>query len=171
MKVLIILVALAGILIGFQNCGELVGADRLAEATADLESNSCEDFAECYQSEELIWLVIREYSPLRLDISSLDDGHVFVGGVCGTGTYVNHRFVWRLRRGFGEQITVGQGFSDNLCDNGRFSLPVVPNVEPVEPDRLYILDVELLGVDENAVTFGNSMPSNRGTLDIIFESN
>ena len=171
MKWISLLALLAGILFSFQNCGSTQGTDFLRAGEDEINSSQqCTETGTCLQEQDLIWMVIREYSPYKVNIQALNAGHINVGGVCGIGTFVNHSFLWELRQGFGSQTVVGQGFSDNLCNNGRFSVPVIPNMGSVIPDQLYILEMELVGLQENGAQVSNPMPTNRGSLDIIFES-
>lgn len=170
MRWISLLALLAGILLSFQNCGEQRGNDFLDLAEEQFASSQdCQETNTCLQRQDLLWMVIREYSPYRIDITTLNTGHFNVGGICGVGDFVNHSFLWELRSAFNDTI-VGQGFSDNLCDNGRFSVPIVPNTAPVIPDQRYILDMELVGLQENGAQVSNPMPSNRSSLDIIFSS-
>ncbi|MEM7647469.1 MAG: hypothetical protein AAF203_11205 [Pseudomonadota bacterium] len=169
MRLFSLILGLLIITLTFQNCGDsarnqLVLLDQVDEASL----NACEG-QECLLSAELLWLLIREYEPYRVDITSLVAGHFTVGGQCGVGAFANHSFVWELREGFGAQRIVGRGVADNRCDLGQFQIPIVLNIADPEVDQRYQLLVEIVGIDENNSRITNPQPAARGALDIIFE--
>lgn len=124
---------------------------------------------ECMNSQELLWLSIREYEPYRIDYDlHLQAGYFYVGGQCGIGLFANHTFLWELREGFGAQNVVGRGFSDNSCHNGQFQVLITPNAGNILVDRRYQLSLELVGIGEGGVQYTNPMPSNKGSLDVLF---
>ena len=137
-----------------------------------MASQSCNQDGTCLQGHDMLWLVIREYSPYKMHIQAFNNGHFVVGGICGIGTFVNHRIIYNMREGFGGQNQVAAGEADNLCENGRFSVPIDSFVagRPIVPDRRYILELELVGITENGSEVSNPSPVNYGSLDVIFTS-
>ncbi len=167
-----LLIILASLLLTFQNCGETARNTGFLEQGADLlQSNSCPG-TNCVTSADYLWMSIREYEPYKIEISTLNVGHFNIGGQCGVGDFPNHSFVWELREGFGAQNIVGQGFSDDRCDNGRFIVPILPNGGfVIQPDQRYTLRMELVGVTSTNEEVSNPMPNNQGSLDILFTTN
>lgn len=155
-------------MLSFQNCGDTGrNSNFLNLAEESINQNSACPNGNCGSDADNLWMQIREYDPYRIQFTTLSQGFFSVGGICGTGNFSNHSFLWVLQESFGAQDIVGQGFSDNLCDSGKFVLPVVPNRKPMVPDSLYTLEVELVGVTESLQQVSNPMPSNVGVLDII----
>lgn len=168
-KIAVIVVILSAVLFSFQNCGGSLPSTNFINQAEEIlsESGACPNGV-CYSESEYLWLQIREYNPYKIQISTLNQGYFNVGGICGTGNFANHSFLWVMKESFGTQDVVGQGFEDNLCESGKFILPIVPNRKPVIPDSMYFLEVELVGVNGDLQQVSNPMPSNIGVLDIVF---
>ena len=116
MRIFSFMVGLAVCALAFQNCSESTRNDTIfIEDVVSGSSVDCEE-NDCLQNAGLLWLVIREFEPYRVDIASLGAGHFTVGGQCGAGTFPSHEFVWELREGFGRQEVIGRGVAENrLC--------------------------------------------------------
>lgn len=155
-------------MLGFQNCGDNLTRDTLSLAEEAISSGQCEEGV-CQSLATQLWMTIREFEPYKIEYSTLDAGaHFNVGGTCGVGMFRHHSFLYELRQGFGDQKIVAQGFVDDRCDSGRFVVPIVINKAPVQPDSRYNLTMELVGLTETNQQVSNPMPSNIGTLDVIF---
>ncbi len=169
LKAIALLILISGIVLTFQNCGETARNTGLLQQTENvLGSDTCPTTS-CLQPADFLWMTIREYEPYKIEISTLNVGHFNVGGLCGTGEFQQHSFVWELREGFGNQEVVGQGAEDNLCEFGRFMVPITPNgAVVIQPDQRYTLTMELVGITATNEEISNPMPNNLGTLDILF---
>ncbi len=167
-KAFVALSILLGILLAFQNCGEVSRTNDLLQDSDYLSETSCVGEESCGQNADYLWLRIREYEPYKIQIATVNGGHFNVGGQCGVGTFTKHSFLWEIREGFGSQSVVGQGFRDDRCINGQFSVPINPKLKPLEVDKRYTLSLELVGITETGAEVSNPMPSNLGTLDVIF---
>ncbi len=168
MKVVLVFMTMGVILLGFQNCGDNLTRDTLSMAEEALTPQQCSE-GNCATSANQLWMTIREFDPYKIEYSTLNNGgHFNVGGICGVGQFRHHSFLFEMREGFGAQKVVAQGFVDDRCESGRFVVPILINKEPVVPDRMYTLSLELVGLTDTNQQVSNPMPSNLGSLNVIF---
>jgi hypothetical protein len=172
------IILLGALVFAFQNCGETARNTGILQQSQTLfQAENCPE-GQCVSAAETLWMVIREFDPYRIDITSLNAGHFNVSGMCGTGNFAQHSFIWEMRQGFGNQQVVGRGVVDNRCVTGRFSVPIGPNIAvdsngdliQIFADQRYTVTIELVGVTLSNEEVSNPMPNNQGTLDVIFTS-
>ncbi len=154
------------LLVPFQNCGNLSERALFSDASHNPNpGGECESL-ECFRSSDLLWLQIREFEPYKLKRSNIET-YFTVGGYCGVGGFSNHRFYWSVKENFGAEQLIGRGSVDDLCDTGRFQVPIIANIESnFEMDRQYEVTLELVGI-ENGVAVGNRSPYALGRTSVL----
>lgn len=162
------LMIVAVLVISFQSCGE-TARNRVffVEDYNQASLSGCKSIADCTPSSALLWLKIGEYEPYQMDYSTLSQNYFMISGKCGTSTFPAHGFRYKLVKGFGDQAVVGQRFVENRCELGQFSVPIHWNTT-IEPNQLYIVSLELVGIGEDGELISNPSPANKQSLDVIF---
>lgn len=177
MRPLVIMALLGAMLVVYQNCGNAVRTQGLfAEQVANSSVEDDCDSSYCVTPAELLWIKIRESEPYKVDMATLNEGlgHFTVSGKCGIGTFENHSIIFEIRESFGAQRVIGAGQWDNRCDLGQFQVPIISNISSsltFQPDRKYILRLEIIGLGEGNEPISNPMPANISSLDVVFVSN
>ena len=154
------------LLIFFQNCGGLSETALFSDAShySSVLGDECESL-ECFRSGDFIWLQVREFEPYQIKISNIEGNYFTVGGYCGVGGFSSHRFEWELHENFGAERLIGRGFEDNLCDAGKFQIPIIANQEIFTVNRQYVVTLRLLGVHNGLVVKG--FPYGEGRVNVL----
>lgn len=169
MKVVNSLAIILLLVMCFQSCGDtsrnnVFFVDEYDQSSVD----DCRSLTDCEPSPSLLWLKIGEFEPYKMPVSSLTKNYFIIGGKCGTGTYAEHAFRYRLIEGFGNQEIIGERVEENLCEHGQFAVPIRWNIKAPGPDQLYVVTLELVGIGPDGEMQTNPSPANKQSLDVMF---
>ena len=170
MKLTFLLGFILSLLFLFQNCGTsdedpglFVRDDTSSfNASFDEDQDCFEDL--CLPPSETLWLKIKESNPYTVNRFYNTSNHFDVGGTCSSGAFERHTIHWELRHQTGSQAVVGEGFVDNACRVGKYSIAVSASIQE---DTRYELLVEILGVDESNQAVTNPLRNNSAIIDVI----
>lgn len=154
------------LLIFFQNCGGLSERALFSDAGhyGSTPTDECESL-ECFRSGDFVWLQIREFEPYQIRISNIEGNYFTVGGYCGVGGFSNHRFEWELHENFGAEKLIGRGSENNLCNTGKFQVPIIANQETLNVNRQYMVTLRLIGIQDGVAVRG--FPYGEGRVNVL----
>jgi len=158
------LILLAGILIGYQNCGTVENNSIFDNQSPSLGDPGCG--AEFCISGAETYLRIRDSDPLRINsethVPGLDS--IRVSGSCGTGVNESAQISWNLTQGQG-RLPVSQGIVQDACVNSRFSIAFTSPTDFAE-GTIYQVFLTIAGVTGGVVNSNTSVDAS-GQVSVL----